>query len=39
LLLYYDGETIAGKVDVNLKSGNVKKVDHKVKKVLNSIYN
>ena len=31
LLLYYDGETIAGKVDVNLKKGNVKKVDHKVK--------
>jgi len=29
LLLYYDGETIAGKVDVNLKKGNVKKVDHK----------
>lgn len=29
LLLYYDGETIAGMVDVNLKKSNVKKVDHK----------
>ena len=37
-MLYYDGETIAGKVDVNLKKGNVKKVDHKVKNVLNNIY-